>query len=72
MADLIRWRGGTAGRRGRRRWNQRFGRPARRGTPITPKVLAEQLCELEADGLVERVETGSVPAPVSYRLTPYG
>jgi DNA-binding HxlR family transcriptional regulator len=44
----------------------------RRAAPITPKVLAEQLRELEADGLVERVETGPVPAPVVYRLTPYG
>jgi DNA-binding HxlR family transcriptional regulator len=35
-------------------------------------VLAEQLRELEADGLVERVETGPVPARVIYRLTPYG
>ena len=44
----------------------------RRATPVSPKVLAEQLRELEADGLVERVETGPVPAPVIYRLTPYG
>lgn len=44
----------------------------RRGAPITPKVLAEQLRELEADGLVERIESGPVPAPVIYRLTPYG
>jgi len=44
----------------------------RRCTPITPKVLAEQLRELEADGLLDRVETGPVPAPVIYRLTPYG
>jgi DNA-binding HxlR family transcriptional regulator len=44
----------------------------RRGAPITPKVLAQQLRELEADGLIERVETGPVPAPVIYRLTPYG
>ena len=44
----------------------------RRAAPITPKVLAEQLRELEADGLVARVETGPVPAPVIYRLTPYG
>lgn len=44
----------------------------RRSEPITPKVLAEQLRELEADGLVDRVETGPVPAPVIYRLTPYG
>jgi DNA-binding HxlR family transcriptional regulator len=44
----------------------------RRAAPITPKVLAEQLRELEADGLVARVETGPVPAPVIYRLTAYG
>jgi DNA-binding HxlR family transcriptional regulator len=44
----------------------------RRGAPITSKVLAEQLRELEADGLVERIVTGPVPAPVIYRLTPYG
>jgi DNA-binding HxlR family transcriptional regulator len=44
----------------------------RRGAPITSKVLAEQLRELEADGLVERAVTGPVPARVLYRLTPYG
>ena len=44
----------------------------RRAAPITPKVLAEQLRELEADGLVQRAETGPVPAPVVYRLTSYG
>ncbi len=44
----------------------------RRAAPITPKVLAEQLRELEADGLISRVETGPVPAPVIYKLTPYG
>lgn len=44
----------------------------RRCTPITAKVLAEQLRELEADGLVQRDETGPVPAPVFYRLTSYG
>lgn len=44
----------------------------RRVAPISAKVLAEQLRELEADGLVQRVETGPVPAPVFYRLTGYG
>lgn len=43
-----------------------------RVAPITAKVLAEQLRELEADGLVCRLETGPVPAPVLYRLTAYG
>ena len=44
----------------------------RRTTPISHKVLAEQLRELEADGIVDRTPTGAVPAPVIYQLTPYG
>jgi DNA-binding HxlR family transcriptional regulator len=44
----------------------------RRATPISHKVLAQQLRELEADGLVVRTPTGAVPAPVVYQLTPYG
>jgi len=43
-----------------------------RVTPISNKVLAEQLRELEADGLVDRIPTGPVPAPVIYHLTEYG
>ncbi|WP_261370024.1 winged helix-turn-helix transcriptional regulator [Lysobacter antibioticus] len=43
-----------------------------RAAPISQKVLAEQLRELEADGLVVRTPTGEVPAPVIYRLTEYG
>lgn len=43
-----------------------------RVTPISNKVLAEQLRELEADGLVDRIPTGPVPAPVIYQLTEYG
>lgn len=44
----------------------------RRVAPISHKVLAEQLRELAADGLVERLPLGPVPAPVHYRLTGYG
>lgn len=44
----------------------------RRAAPISHKVLAEQLRELEADGLVDRLPTGAVPAPVVYQLTEYG
>lgn len=44
----------------------------RRVAPITHKVLTEQLRELEQDGLVERLVTGPVPAPVQYRLSGYG
>ncbi len=51
---------------------EHFAGLRRRAAPISAKVLAEQLRELQADGLVERVETGPVPAPVVYRLTAYG
>jgi DNA-binding HxlR family transcriptional regulator len=44
----------------------------RRVAPISHKVLTEQLRELEADGLVERLVAGRVPAPVQYRLSGYG
>jgi DNA-binding HxlR family transcriptional regulator len=44
----------------------------RRVAPISHKVLTEQLRELEAEGLVQRVVTGKVPAPVRYHLTDYG
>jgi DNA-binding HxlR family transcriptional regulator len=49
-----------------------FGGLQRRMTSISHKVLTEQLRELEADEIVERVPLGSVPAPVVYRLTEYG
>lgn len=44
----------------------------RRVAPISHKVLAEQLRELEADGLVVREAAGPMPAPVHYRLSAYG
>lgn len=44
----------------------------RRAATISHKVLAQQLRELEADGIVARTPTGAVPAPVIYQLTPYG
>lgn len=44
----------------------------RRAAPISHKVLTEQLRELEADGIVERLAQGAAPAPVTYRLTGYG
>jgi DNA-binding HxlR family transcriptional regulator len=49
-----------------------FSALLRRVAPISHKVLTEQLRELEADGLVERLVTGPVPAPVQYRLSDYG
>lgn len=45
----------------------------RRSLPdVSAKVLAEQLRELQADGLVSRERTGPVPAVVQYALTPHG
>lgn len=39
---------------------------------ISQKVLTEQLGELIADDIVQRVESGPVPSPVMYSLTDYG
>lgn len=44
----------------------------RRAAPISHKVLTEQLRELEADGLIERLPLGPIPAPVAYALTRHG
>lgn len=46
----------------------------RRALPrITPKMLAQQLQELEADGVIERRElVATPPKVVEYRLTPLG
>ncbi len=49
-----------------------FSALRRRVAPISHKVLTEQLRELEADGLVERLSTAPAPAPVHYRLSGYG
>ena len=39
---------------------------------VTHKMLSNQLKELAADGLVERIDYGEVPPRVDYRLTPNG
>lgn len=39
---------------------------------ISHKVLAQQLRELIADGIVIQHRTGTAPAPVIYALTAYG
>lgn len=39
---------------------------------ISQKVLAQQLRELIADGIIARERTGKIPAPVIYSLTEYG
>lgn len=49
-----------------------FAGLVRRAAPISPKVLTQQLRELEADGIIERTPTGAPPAPVIYQLSAYG
>jgi DNA-binding HxlR family transcriptional regulator len=45
----------------------------RRSLPeMSAKVLAQQLREMQADGLVGREARGPAPAPVVYALTPHG
>jgi len=45
----------------------------RRSLPqMSAKVLAQQLREMQADGLLERQPRGPVPAPVVYALTRHG
>lgn len=39
---------------------------------VSHKVLAQQLREMIAEGLVQRERTGAVPSPVVYSLTEYG
>ena len=39
---------------------------------VTPKMLSQQLKELEKDGIVERKVYPVVPPKVEYRLTAYG
>jgi DNA-binding HxlR family transcriptional regulator len=49
-----------------------FRQLQRRAASVSHKVLAEQLRELTAQGLVSREVSGKVPAPVRYALTAYG
>ena len=45
----------------------------RRSLPeMSAKVLAEQLAQMQAHGLVSRTRSGPVPAPVIYALTGHG
>ncbi len=50
----------------------RFSEIRRRAGDVTPRMLTNQLRELEADGLVERTVFAQVPPRVDYCLSPRG
>lgn len=50
----------------------RFGEMQRRVPGITPKVLTTRLRELEADGIIWRLQENTIPAKVTYGLTEMG
>lgn len=51
---------------------QRYSDLGRLVPGISQKMLAQQLRQLEADGLVTRTVYAQVPPRVDYRLTPWG
>lgn len=56
----------------RREGRMRYSELQRAIPGITPKMLAEQLRELERDGIVSRTVHPVVPPKVEYDLTDYG
>lgn len=50
----------------------RFNELRRRAGEVTPRMLTNQLRELEADGLIEREVFAQVPPRVEYRLSERG
>jgi len=50
----------------------RYGELRRAVGAVTHKVLIQQLKELEADGIVKRVDHGEIPPRVDYSLTRFG
>lgn len=50
----------------------RYGELRRLVPDMSEKMLAQRLRELQEDGLVERIDHGTKPAHVEYRLTEEG
>lgn len=51
---------------------RRYGELRRAIAKVSDKVLIQQLKDLEADGIVVRVDYGEIPPKVEYSLTPFG
>lgn len=51
---------------------QRFSELEKRIDGISQKMLAQQLRQLEADGIVERTDHFELPPRVDYRMTEWG
>jgi DNA-binding HxlR family transcriptional regulator len=51
---------------------RRFGELRRALGPVTPRMLAEQLRQMEQDGIVRRRLYPQIPPKVEYSLTPLG
>lgn len=51
---------------------QRYSDLKKKAAGITPAMLSSSLKELEADGLITRIQYAEVPVRVEYALTDYG
>jgi DNA-binding HxlR family transcriptional regulator len=51
---------------------RRFGELRRLVDGISEKMLVQQLRELQADGIVARIDFNEVPPKVEYSVTPFG
>src|ERR1700679_1663963 len=51
---------------------RRFGELRRLVVGVSEKMLIQQLRELQADGIIERVDFKEIPPKVEYSLTPIG
>src|ERR1700730_4746970 len=53
-------------------WTLRYGDLRRAVGSVSDKVLIQQLKELQADGIIDRVDFGEIPPKVEYSLTAFG
>jgi DNA-binding HxlR family transcriptional regulator len=51
---------------------RRYGELRRAVGSVSDKVLVQQLKELQADGIVDRLDYGEIPPKVEYSLTAFG